>query len=64
MPRGAGNRRMIEVSAAGRGGSPDEVGTVGALLMGPDNDGGYYRQQLLMNGGVTAACWFGEPAAR
>jgi len=27
-------RRMIEVSAAGRAGTPDEVGTVGALLMG------------------------------
>jgi hypothetical protein len=25
---------MIEVSAAGRAGTPDEVGTVGALLMG------------------------------
>jgi NAD(P)-dependent dehydrogenase (short-subunit alcohol dehydrogenase family) len=35
-PRGDGYRRMIEVSAAGRGGTPDEVGTVGALLMGPD----------------------------
>jgi len=28
-PRGAGYRRMIELSAAGRGGTPDEVGTVG-----------------------------------
>jgi len=27
---------MIEVSAAGRAGTPDEVGTVGALLMGSD----------------------------
>jgi hypothetical protein len=26
---------MIEVSAAGRAGIPDEVGTVGALLTGP-----------------------------
>jgi hypothetical protein len=34
-PRGAGYRRMIEVSPAGRAGTPDEVGTVGALLMGP-----------------------------
>ena len=32
-PRGAGYRRMIEVSAAGRAGTPDEVGTAGALLM-------------------------------
>jgi NAD(P)-dependent dehydrogenase (short-subunit alcohol dehydrogenase family) len=33
-PSGAGYRRMIEVSAAGRAGTPDEVGTVAALLMG------------------------------
>ena len=35
-PRGAGYRRMIELCAAGRAGTPDEVGTVGALLMGSD----------------------------
>src|SRR6478752_6398389 len=35
-PRGPGYRRMIEVSAAKRAGTPDEVGTLGALLMGPD----------------------------
>ena len=29
-PRGAGYRRMIELSPAGRAGTPDEVGTVGA----------------------------------
>ena len=33
-PRGAGYRRMMEACAAGRAGTPDEVGTVGALLMG------------------------------
>ena len=35
-PRGAGYRWMIEVSPAGRAGTPDEVGHVGALLMGPN----------------------------
>ncbi len=35
-PRGEGYRRMIELSVAQRPGTPDEVGTVGALLMGPD----------------------------
>lgn len=35
-PRGAGYRRMIEVSAAGRAGTPDEVANVAALLMGAD----------------------------
>jgi NAD(P)-dependent dehydrogenase (short-subunit alcohol dehydrogenase family) len=58
-PRGAGYRRMIKVSAAGRGGTPDEVGTVGALLMGPD--GAFITgSDFLMDGGVTAAYWFGD----
>jgi NAD(P)-dependent dehydrogenase (short-subunit alcohol dehydrogenase family) len=60
-PRGAGYRRMIEESAAGRAGTPDEVGTVGALLMGPD--GGFITgSDILMDGGVTASYWFGELA--
>lgn len=60
-PRGAGYRRMIELSAAGRGGTPDEVATVGALLMGPD--GAFITgSDFLMDGGVTAAYWYGELA--
>ena len=35
-PRGEGYRRMIELSPVGRAATPDEVGHVGALLMGPD----------------------------
>jgi NAD(P)-dependent dehydrogenase (short-subunit alcohol dehydrogenase family) len=62
-PRGEGYRRMIDVSAAGRGGTPDEVGTVGALLMGPD--GGFITgSDFLMDGGVTAAYWYGELAPK
>jgi len=62
-PRGAGYRRMIEVSAAGRAGTPDEVGNVGALLMGPD--GAFITgSDFLMDGGVTAAYWFGELAPK
>ena len=58
-PRGAGYRRMIELSAAGRPGTPDEVGSVAALLMGPD--GGFISgSDFLMDGGVTASWWFGE----
>ena len=58
-PRGEGYRRMIEKSAAGRAGTPDEVGSVGALLMGPD--GGFITgSDFLMDGGVTASYWFGE----
>jgi hypothetical protein len=54
---------MIEVSAAKRPGTPDEVGTVGALLMGPD---GWFitGSDFLMDGGVTAAYWYGELAPR
>jgi NAD(P)-dependent dehydrogenase (short-subunit alcohol dehydrogenase family) len=62
-PRGEGYRRMIEVSAAGRPGTPDEVATVAALLMG--SDGGFITgSDFLMDGGVTAAYWYGELAAR
>jgi NAD(P)-dependent dehydrogenase (short-subunit alcohol dehydrogenase family) len=62
-PRGEGYRRMIKMSAAGRAGTPDEVGTVGALLMGPD--GGFITgSDFLMDGGVTAAYWYGELSPR
>jgi len=62
-PRGPGYRRMIEVSAAGRAGTPDEVGTVGALLMGPE--GAFITgSDFLMDGGVTAAYWFGDLAPK
>ena len=61
-PRGAGYRRMIELCAAGRAGTPDEIGTVGALLMGCD--GTFITgSDFLMDGGVTAAYWYGELAA-
>lgn len=60
-PRGPGYRRMIEVSAAGRVGTADEVATVAALLMGPD--GGFITgSDFLMDGGVTAAYRFGALA--
>jgi len=62
-PRGPGYRRMIEVSAAGRAGTPDEVGTVGALLMG--SEGTFITgSDFLMDGGVTAAYWFGDLAPK
>jgi NAD(P)-dependent dehydrogenase (short-subunit alcohol dehydrogenase family) len=60
-PRGEGYRRMIELSVAGRAGTPDEVGNVAALLMGPD--GGFITgSDILMDGGVTASYWYGELA--
>jgi NAD(P)-dependent dehydrogenase (short-subunit alcohol dehydrogenase family) len=62
-PRGEGYRRMIELSPVGRGGTPDEVGTVGALLMGPD--GAFITgSDFLMDGGVTASYFYGELAPR
>ena len=62
-PRGAGYRRMIELCPAGRAGTPDEVGNVGALLMGAD--GAFITgSDFLMDGGVTAAYWFGELAPK
>jgi len=60
-PRGGGYRRMIELCPAGRGGTPDEVGAVGALLMGPD--GAFITgSDVLMDGGVTASYFYGELA--
>jgi len=62
-PRGAGYRRMIELCPAGRAGTPDEVGNVGALLLGAD--GAFITgSDFLMDGGVTAAYWFGELAPK
>jgi NAD(P)-dependent dehydrogenase (short-subunit alcohol dehydrogenase family) len=62
-PRGEGYRRMIELCAVGRAGTPDEVGSVGALLMG--TDGAFITgSDFLMDGGVTAAYWYGELAPK
>lgn len=62
-PRGDGYRRMIELCPAGRAGTPDEVGTVGALLMG--TDGGFITgSDFLMDGGVTSSYWYGELAPK
>ncbi|KPU62004.1 saccharopine dehydrogenase family protein [Pseudomonas fluorescens] len=58
-PRGDGYRRMIESSAAKRGGTPDEVAAVASLLMGPE--GTFITgSDFLMDGGVTAQYWYGD----
>jgi len=60
-PRGDGYRRMLEISPAGRAGTPDEVGVLGALLMG--RDGAFITgSDFLMDGGVTASYFYGELA--
>lgn len=57
-PRGAGYRRMLEKSPAGRAGTPDEVGQLGAFLLGPD--AGYISgSDFLVDGGVTASYKYG-----
>ena len=62
-PRGEGYRRMIELCPAGRGGTPDEVGSVGALLMG--REGAFITgSDFLMDGGVTASYFYGELAPK
>jgi NAD(P)-dependent dehydrogenase (short-subunit alcohol dehydrogenase family) len=60
-PRGAGYRRMIEATVQKRAGTPDEIGSLAALLMGPD--GGFISgSDFLIDGGVTAAYWYGDIA--
>lgn len=60
-PRGGGYRRMIELCPVGRAGTPDEVGALGAFLIGPA--GAFITgSDFLMDGGVTAAYWFGALA--
>ena len=60
-PRGEGYRRMIEKCPVGRAGTPDEVGNVAALLLGPD--GAFITgSDFLMDGGVTSSYFFGELA--
>jgi NAD(P)-dependent dehydrogenase (short-subunit alcohol dehydrogenase family) len=60
-PRGEGYRRMLEQSPVGRAGTPDEVGSIGALLMGPE--GAFITgSDFLMDGGVTASHFYGDLA--
>lgn len=60
-PRGIGYQRMIDLCPAGRAGTPDEVGALGAFLMG--SEGAFITgSDFLMDGGVTAAYWFGDLA--
>lgn len=59
--RGESYRRMIDLCPVGRAGTPDEVGTVGALLMG-ENGTFITGSDFLMDGGVTASYWYGELA--
>lgn len=60
-PRAAGYLRMIERCPAGRAGTPDEIGTLGAYLMG--SDAAFITgSDFLIDGGVTAAYFYGDLA--
>jgi NAD(P)-dependent dehydrogenase (short-subunit alcohol dehydrogenase family) len=62
-PRGESYHRMLEISPAGRAGTPDEVGVLGALLMG--REGAFITgSDFLMDGGVTSAYWYGDLAPK
>ena len=57
-PRGAGYRKMIESSIAGRAATPDEIANLAALMMG--TDGAFITgSDFLIDGGTTAVHWFG-----
>ena len=52
---------MLKKMPAGRAGTPDEIAALAALIMGPE--GGFITgSDFLMDGGVTAAYWYGELA--
>jgi len=50
---------MIEMSPAGRAGTPDEVATVAAFLLGPDSTF-ITGTDVRMDGGATAAYFYGD----
>ena len=58
-PRGAGYRKMIETCPVGRAGTPDDVANVAELLLS-DRGSFITGSDFLMDGGVTAAWWYGE----
>ncbi len=60
-PNGAGYRRMLELSPAGRAGTPDEGGTIGELLM-TERGAFLTGSDILMDGGGTASHFYGPLA--
>ncbi len=60
-PRGEGYRRMLDLSPARRAATPDEVATLGALLL--TGEGAFITgSDFLIDGGVTASYFFGPLA--
>ncbi len=56
-PHRPSTRRMMDLCLVGRAGTPDEIGTVAALLMG--GGGLITGSDVLLNGGVTASYVYG-----
>ena len=58
-PRGAGYRKMLEASPAGRAGTPDEVGDLAEFLM--SSRGRFISgADFLIDGGTTASYHYGD----
>ena len=58
-PRGEGYRCMIDLSPVGRVGTPDEIASLAALLMG--TEGAFITgSDFLIDGGVTASYFYGD----
>lgn len=57
-PNGAGYRRMLELSPAGRAGTPDEVAHVAELLM-TERGAFLTGSDILIDGGGTASHFYG-----
>lgn len=58
---GEGYRRMLELAPAGRAGTPDEIATVGELLMS-DRGAFITGSDVLVDGGSTASHFYGPIA--
>ncbi|WP_315004915.1 SDR family oxidoreductase [uncultured Selenomonas sp.] len=58
-PRGAGYRKMLSLSPAGRAATPDEIGALAAFLMG-DHGRFISGADYLIDGGTTASYWYGD----
>lgn len=57
-PRGEGYRTMLAKAPCGRAGTPDEMGALGAFLLGPE--GAWISgSDFLADGGVTASWFYG-----
>lgn len=60
-PRAPGYQQMLDLSPAGRAGTPDEIGTLGAFLM--SRDAAFVTgSDFLIDGGVTASYFYGPLA--